>query len=165
MRKLREALKYAFSDWEKLGITITGSLLFYVLMILLSFPSYSFQLLSSNPLFILEAVTALTGNLLISAGMLGLSLTIVYSLLAGISLTLLYSSTSNSGAGSLTPGLIVSGCASCGTGLLGIIGLGGAVAALPFQGNLVRLGGIGLILFFMNKTGNPEVCDVPVSDE
>ena len=161
MRKLKDAFIFSISGLKKIAITVTGSALFYTLMVLLSFPQYSYQLISTNPLLIFEAVSALTWNLQASAGLTGLILTIVYSFLAGTSLTLVYSSMKLSSTGSLAPGLIVSGCASCGTGLLGLIGLGGAVAALPFQGNLVRIAGIGLIVFFMNKTGNPEVCEVP----
>ena len=161
MKKLKEAFSYSIEDKGKALVTATASVSIFCLMILLSFPQYSYQIISANPILFFEALSSLTANLAVSSGLLGLLLTIIYSVIGGIASTILISSVSVRTAGSLAPGLLVSGCASCGTGLLGLLGLGGAVAAMPFQGNLVRLGGIGLLLFFLNKTGNPEVCEVP----
>jgi hypothetical protein len=159
--KLARALSYGFRDRKKASVTMVAAGFLYVSMVLLTFPSYSWQLLSANPLLLVEAVTELSWNLQASAGVLGLALTGIYAALGGIAVSIVVYGASNSGAGALGPGILVSGCASCGTGLLGLIGLSGALAALPFSGNLVRAGGIGLLLFFMSRTGNPEVCEAP----
>ncbi|NHN49282.1 hypothetical protein G9464_17045 [Halostella sp. JP-L12] len=58
------------------------------------------------------------------------------------------------------PGLLAAGCASCGAGVLGALGFVGAMAALPFDGNLLRLGGIALLLFFLGRAGDPRTCSL-----
>lgn len=55
---------------------------------------------------------------------------------------------------------LVAGCASCGAGVLGALGFVGAMAALPFDGNLLRVGGIGLLLLFLGRAGDPRTCSV-----
>lgn len=161
MKNFQKAVSYSVKDFKRIAVTASASAVIFSLMILLSFPQYSYQMLSANPLLIFEAVSALSWNLIASSGILSLILTIIYSVIGGVASTILFYSVSIKSAGSLTPGLLVSGCASCGTGLLGLVGLGGALAALPFQGNLIRLGGIALIVFFLNRSGNPEICEVP----
>ncbi|MFC6730566.1 hypothetical protein ACFQDG_18090, partial [Natronoarchaeum mannanilyticum] len=52
------------------------------------------------------------------------------------------------------------GCASCGAGVLGALGFVGAMAALPFDGNLLRVGGIALLLFFLGRAGDPQTCSI-----
>jgi hypothetical protein len=58
------------------------------------------------------------------------------------------------------PGFLAAGCASCGAGVLGALGFVGAMAALPFEGNLLRLGGIVLLVFFLGRTGDPRTCSI-----
>jgi hypothetical protein len=161
VENLLRAVKFSSQPYRKLGLTALFSASLYCLMVLLSFPGYSFQMLSTNPLLLFEAVSALTWNLEASGGLLAVVLTAVYAAFGGVASTILVSNVSSGGAaGGLAPGLAVSGCASCGTGVLGLVGLGGALGSLPFDGNLVRLGGIGLLAFFLARTGDPELCEL-----
>lgn len=44
-------------------------------------------------------------------------------------------------------GIVAPGCASCGLGIIALLGLSSSVAFLPFQGNEIALGAIGLLTF------------------
>lgn len=165
LKKLREALKAAVETKKAAAISITSAVVLLTSMILLSFPNYSYQLLSTDLFYFFTAFKALSINLHESAGLTGVVLTIAYSLIGGMAVTNLIQQLKFQGAGLknsglLAPGIILSGCAGCGAGVLGLIGLTGALAFLPFEGNLFRLGGIVLIIYFLGKTGHPKKCDV-----
>jgi hypothetical protein len=162
--KLEEAATASVESRKAKAITAISTALFLVAMILLSFPGYSYQLLSTNPLYIPTAMEALTINLYNSAGLLAVILTLIYSLVGGITITnvvqqLKFQGGGLKNAGMLTPAIAISGCAGCGAGVLGLIGLTGALAVLPFEGNLFRLGGIGLLVYFLGKSGHPKKCE------
>jgi len=138
----------------------------YCLVVLSSFPEYTIQLLTADVGYLDEALVALTANTVATAGTVGLALVVVYSVLAGVAVVDAVARVRTvgvRGTGSLTgvvPGLLASGCASCGAGVLGVLGLAGAVATLPFHGNLLRLGGVVLLLVFLGRAGDPRVCRV-----
>lgn len=160
-----QAFRASIRSHKAFSITFASALLMFVLLVLSSFPEYSYQLVAANPLLIFTAVAALTGNLSASSGVLAVFLTIIYSIVGGVAISNLVDqfrlqSSGVKEAGLLSPGLVVSGCAGCGAGVLGLVGLGGALASLPFQGNLVRAGGILLLVFFLGRTGDPTKCSV-----
>lgn len=104
---------------------------------------------------------------MIQGGYLGFILKITYSVLIGITLTnfavqVSMKNFSKSSLTSLAPGVIAGGC-GCGLGVLSLIGLAGATALLPFNGNLVVVAGMGLMLYALNDMGDPQKCDVKVS--
>jgi hypothetical protein len=82
-----------------------------------------------------------------TSGTIGLTLKVIYSIIAH--------------PGAFLPGFLVAGCASCGVGLLAAFGFTGALAALPFNGNLVKLGGILVMTGLLHRSGNPKVCANP----
>lgn len=163
---LEGALKSSFSSPSRFALTVAAASASYVLLILSGFPDYSWQLLSASVFYVDDALIALTGNTLKTAGALGILTTVIYSLLVGTAITnfvLSLSLESWSGytnLGAAMPGFLATGCAGCGAGLLGFLGLGGALAMMPFQGNGIRLGGIALLLYFIAKTGDPGKCEV-----
>jgi len=92
-------------------------------------------------------------------------LTIVYSLLSGIVLTnvsvqLKNNRISGKGLGSLLPGFVATGCASCGVGLAGFVGLTGVATALPFQGDLLKIGGLMLLVYALYEMGDSDICEI-----
>lgn len=131
-----------------------------------SFPEYSVQILSFDLFYLPEAVSALTMNTYQGAGLLGVVLVVIYAVFTGVAIVNLTALIRAKGwhgavgAGSMTPALFIGGCAGCGAGLLGLVGMFGALAIFPFDGNLVRLGGIVLLVVFLTKTGNPRTCDL-----
>jgi len=106
-----------------------------------------------------------TSNLLIQ-GYLSFALTVIYSVVAGItlvsSLVALRSTGLEKSVGGALPGFLVAGC-SCGVGLASLIGLAGFTAALPFNGELVKAGGIVLMFYALSELGRSGTCDVRVN--
>lgn len=136
----------------------------YVALVLSSFPEYSAQMLAAGFGYLDNAVLALTANTYATIGPFGLGLIVMYAVLTGVALTNVVTQLrlqDVSGVRDLVgvvPGLLASGCASCGAGVLGLLGFAGALAAMPFDGNLLRLGGIVLLLFFLGRSGDPRTC-------
>lgn len=98
-------------------------------------------------------------------GLFSFILTAIYSVVSGIVLTnvivqLRNSRISGKGIGSILPGFVATGCASCGVGLASFIGLTGIAAALPFQGDLIKLLGLILLIYALYEMGNPDVCEL-----
>jgi hypothetical protein len=138
----------------------------YVGLVLSSFPEYSAQMLAAGFGYLDDAVLALTANTYATIGPFGLGLIVMYAVLTAVALTNVVTQLrlqDISGVRDLlgvVPGLLASGCASCGAGVLGLLGFAGALAAMPFNGNLLRLGGIALLLFFLARSGDPRTCQV-----
>jgi hypothetical protein len=162
----RDAVGFAVgTPGRALGVGIL-SVLSYVLMILSSFPAYSYQILGDSLFNIGEAVSVLTADAYISLGPFWFVLLPVYSILTGVAIVNLVvlvrekGLTSLLNAGSITPAFLIGGCASCGAGLLGFLGFVGAVGALPLAGNELRIFGIVLLAYFLASTGNPRTCQI-----
>lgn len=143
---------------------VTG--LTYVLLVLSTFPQFSIQLLANDITDLGYAVTALTREVYLSTGWLGIGLVTLYAVLTGIAVTnavTLFRRARRTGASTLlgvVPGVLAAGCASCGAGVLGALGFVGAMAMLPFDGNLLRAGGILLLVVFLGRAGDPLMCSV-----
>jgi hypothetical protein len=166
IRDLHDALGYPLTSNARLLVTavVTGAT--YVVLVLSSFPQFSVQVLATDPTDVGYAVTALTREVYLTTGYLGLALVAAYAVLTGIAVTnalALVQRARRRSASTIVgvlPGLLAAGCASCGAGVLGALGLVGAMAALPFDGNLLRIGGIGLLLFFLGRAGDPRTCSL-----
>jgi len=146
-----------------LGTLMTGSLAF-LLTVFSANPGYSVQMLSSGlEYWPIALMTRFTG-LMMNSGYTGAALTLVFSGLVGVTMTntviqLKMNKISLDSLGAL-PGFLAGGCASCGVGVLSLLGFGGVLASLPFQGNLLRLGGVLLLLALVVRTGNPDTCSI-----
>jgi len=164
--RLLAALAYPLtSGWRTLmaGLVAVAT---YCLLILSTFPTYSMQLLGADLAYLDEAVVALTANTYRTTGALGLSLVVAYAVTTGVALTAAFGRvrvaglSGTRGLSSVVPGLLASGCASCGAGVLGLLGFAGALATLPFQGNLLRLAGLALLVAYLSRLGDPRTCAV-----
>ena len=168
LKGLEEAFKASFTK-KTLPITVLGSILAYIILVIFSFPTYMYQLLGRSLTYLPEVIFTSSLNIYDTAGLIGLPLTIIYAVLTGITLTnvtlslKMQSFSSIKELGVFLPGFLVSGCASCGFGLLSFIGLTGVLATLPFSGNSVRLGGIIIMIGLLQKSGNPKTCSIPAS--
>jgi hypothetical protein len=166
LRQLPDALGYPLTSDGRLVTAGAVTLLAYSLLVLSTFPQFTIQLLARNPADLPYGVAALTRETYLSVGWLGLLLVVAYALLTGIAATHAITlfrrarRTSASTVLGVVPGFLAAGCASCGAGVLGALGFVGAMAALPFEGNLLRLGGILLLLFFLGRTGDPQTCSI-----
>ncbi|MEF8806432.1 hypothetical protein [Natronomonas sp.] len=165
-RNLASALGYPLTSNRRLLVAGAVAVLTYALLVLSTFPQFTIQLLTRNPTDVFYAVASLTRETYLSVGWLGLGLVTTYALLTGVAVTNAVTlfrrarRRSASTALGILPGFLAAGCASCGAGVLGALGFVGAMAALPFEGNLLRLGGILLLLFFLGRTGDPRTCSI-----
>ncbi|MFB6156195.1 MAG: hypothetical protein ABEJ22_09885 [Haloferacaceae archaeon] len=164
--RLESALSYPFTTNRRVALASVVAVVTYVVLVLSTFPAMSAQMLAAGPQWIDDAVVLLTANTYATVGATGLSLVVVYAFLTGVAVTNAVTLVRVGGAdgatslGGLLPGLVASGCAGCGAGVLGLLGFAGALAALPFHGNLVRAGGVLLLLYFLGRAGDPRACGV-----
>jgi hypothetical protein len=163
---LVSALGYPLTSNRRLSVAGVVAVVTYALLVLSTFPQFTIQLLTRNPTDVFYAVASLTRETYLSVGWLGLGLVAAYALLTGVAVTNAVTlfrrarRRSASTALGVLPGFLAAGCASCGAGVLGALGFVGAMAALPFEGNLLRLGGILLLGFFLARTGDPRTCSI-----
>ncbi|WP_435345826.1 hypothetical protein [Haloarchaeobius sp. HRN-SO-5] len=171
VERLLAALAYPLTTAGRTLAVALFSVLTYVFLVLSSFPEYSAQMLGAGATYLDDAVLALTANTYSTIGELGLGLVVVYSLVTGVALTNALGRlgqvgpSGTRGLASAVPGLLASGCASCGAGVLGLLGFAGAMATLPFHGNLLRAGGLVLLLGYLARAGDPRYCDVGPASE
>ena len=165
-RNLRDALVYPLTSDGRLLVAGVATGVTYVLLVLSSFPGFSVGIITRDPTDVTYAVAALTREVYLGTGWLGLGLVALYALLTGVAVTnavALVRRARRAGASTLAgivPGLLAAGCAGCGAGVLGALGFVGAMAALPFEGNLLRIGGIALLAVFLGRTGDPRTCRI-----
>jgi len=165
-RGLPDALVHPLTSNTRLLGAGLATAVTYAVLVLSTFPGFTVQALASDPTDLFYAVAALTRETYLTVGWVGLGLVATYAVLAGVALTnavALLGRARRTGASTVlgvVPGVLAAGCASCGAGVLGALGFVGAMAALPFQGNLLRLGGIALLLFFLGRTGDPLTCSI-----
>jgi ABC-type antimicrobial peptide transport system permease subunit len=161
---LSKGLKAPVSNRQRAAGTFLAGLTAFLLTIFSASPTYSVQMLSSGIQYWgIAFVTRFTG-VLMNTGYTGMFLTLAFSALVGVTLTntviqLRMNRVDLSSLGAL-PGFLAGGCASCGVGVLSLLGFGGVLASLPYQGNLLRLGGVVLLTFLIVRTGNPETCGI-----
>lgn len=164
LTNLSEAVSYPFETWRGTIGLVFVTLATYVLLILSTMPEFSLQMLGDGLHWFEYVVVSLTETVYRTDGWTGLGIIVLYALLSGVAIVNAVAQLRLVGLSSLTdltgvlPGLLASGCASCGAGLLGFLGFAGGLAALPYDGALLRVGGLALLLFFLGRAGHPERC-------
>ena len=161
---LRQGLAGALRGWKRALSTASVSLSAFLLTIFSASPQYSVQMLTSGIQYWGLAFSTRLSGLLATSGYPGLFLTALFSALVGVTMTntviqLKMNRLDLSSLGAL-PGFLAGGCASCGVGVLSLLGFGGVLASMPYEGNLLRLGGVLLLLVLISRTGNPETCKI-----
>jgi hypothetical protein len=164
LESLKRALSAVVSSRKRVLTAATVSLLTFYILVMSSYPVYSWQMITSTPLYWFIAFNALLLNMYKTVGIFSIGVTALYSVFTGIALVhaLLQIRSRNldkKNLLSMGPGIIATGCASCGAGLLGFLGFFGAISLLPMNGDLLKLGGITLLIFFLGRSGDPEICD------
>ncbi|ELY46465.1 hypothetical protein [Natronorubrum tibetense] len=166
LTNLFEAASYPFETWRGTIGLVLVTVATYILLILSTMPAFSLQMLGDGLHWFEYVVVSLTETVYRTDGWTGLGIIVLYALLSGIAVVNVVAQLRIVGPSSLTdlsgvvPGLLASGCASCGAGLLGFLGFAGGLAALPYDGTLVRVGGLLLLLFFLGRAGHPERCAI-----
>ena len=169
-QRIAENLKEGvLTPFESLKLGSTTLFISFISLILMAFSSsiiYTYQMFSYGINYWLPAIQTRLVGLYIEGGIFSLSTSIIYSLLIGITVVNFGIQLKNSGLNlrnlsGIGPSFIAAGCAGCGVGLLSLVGLTGALALLPFNGQLIRIGGMALLVYFIAKTGNPRTCSIP----
>jgi hypothetical protein len=169
--RLLAAVGYPFTTARRTLATTGFAVATYCVLVLSTFPTYSMQMLGAGPGYAADALLALTANTYRTVGGVGLGLIVVYAVATGVALTTTVARVRDAGSTgawdlwSVLPGLVASGCASCGAGVFGLLGLVGALAAMPFDGNLLRLGGLVLLVGYLSRTGHPRRCELAPTGE
>ncbi|MFB6200036.1 MAG: hypothetical protein ABEJ83_04095 [Candidatus Nanohaloarchaea archaeon] len=165
LENLKDAVTYPFQSW-KTGIATSILFLLSLSTIALSESiTYSIQMLSAGTRYWLPALTRRLNAIYVGGGLLSISITLLYSFLIAVTLTNLYTEAKHSGfklrkLTGIGPGFIAAGCAGCGVGILSLVGATGAIALMPFQGKLIKLAGLTLLIYFLAKTGDPKTCAI-----
>ena len=164
--KLSKGLKSAFNNRRRATFTLLLSGLFFILLALSTAINYSIQMFSAGIEYWLPAISFTVKGFYLNGGLIEVILNIIYSLLVGIILTNTYTQFKITGLrignlSGIAPGMLVAGCAGCGVGLLSLVGITGLVASLPFQGIGLKIGGMMLLVFFIARIGDPEICAIP----
>jgi hypothetical protein len=162
---LRAALAYPASDPRRLAAAGALGVVTFVGLVFSTFPGYTAQMLSAGVVrYAGTAFVALLETTYRSVGGVGVGLIVAYALLTGVAFVNVGTQVARTDVSGLSdilgvvPGLLASGCASCGAGVLGLLGFAGALAAMPFHGNLLRLAGLVLLLLFLGRAGDPRRC-------
>ncbi|WP_265109897.1 hypothetical protein [Halosolutus halophilus] len=166
LTNLSAAVSYPFETWRgTIGLVIV-TLATYVLLILSAMPEFSLQMLGDGLHWFDYVLVSLTETIYRTDGPSSIAVIVLYALLTGVAVVNAVAQLRFVGPAGLTdlsgvlPGLLASGCASCGAGLLGFLGFAGGLAALPYDGTLLRIGGLVLLLFFLGRAGHPERCAI-----
>ncbi|PCR88947.1 hypothetical protein [Natrinema ejinorense] len=164
---LGAAITYPFETWRGTIGLVAVAAATYVLLLLSTMPAFSLQMLGDGLYWFEYVLVSLTETVYRTDGWTGLAVVVLYALLSGIAVVNAVAQFRFVGPSRLAdltgivPGLLASGCASCGAGLLGFLGFAGGLAALPYDGALIRIGGLVLLLFFLGRAGHPERCAIP----
>jgi hypothetical protein len=169
VRNLRNRLFSPFRDVKHILATLGITALSFALLILASDPQYTILTLSFGLHLIGEGLFTLTSNMVRTSGVLGLVLTALYSILIGITSVNFYERVKKVGIKGfrqlpgILPGFLAAGCAGCGIGLLSFLGYASIAASAPFAGNLIKAGGLAIMVGILAGTGDPRKCSIPSS--
>lgn len=170
-KDLFAALRYPFQSILRTVLALALAGLVFVVLILASQSLAVLDMLLRNPEIAIttsyiEHMFMINLSVVRNKGWLPIALSVAYAVLTGIALTNMIAQLrmlqvgSLANVGGILPGLFAAGCASCGPGLLALIGFTGGFAALSQQPTVLRLGGMGLFLFFLGLSGDPRECRI-----
>lgn len=139
------------------------SVVTYIGLIPSAFLKYSAQMPAVGLDYADNAMPTPPANTYATIGSFGLGLTVAYAVFTSVALTNIVIQLRLQDISdirdfiSIVPGLLTSGRASYGSGVLGWFGFAGTLAAMPFDGNLLRLKGI---LLFLARSDDSRTCEV-----
>lgn len=163
---LSAAIAYPFETWLGTVGFLGVAFVTYAVLVLSTLPEFALQMLGDGLHWFDYVLVSLTESIYLTDGVVGLAVVVAYALLTGVAVVNAVAQLRVAGASSLTdlsgvlPGLFASGCASCGAGLLAFLGFAGGLTLLPYDGTLLQLAGLGLLVFFLGRSGHPERCSI-----
>lgn len=162
--RLYWALTYPLLSASGTIATVTVAAAAYALLVVSTDPTAAAHALSAGVGTFDDFLVTVTVGTYETAGAIGLALTVAYAMLAAITVVVVAASVVHGVGGAsnllgVAPGVLAAGCATCGAGVLPLLGVAGAYALFPFSGNFVRAGGIAILLVALARTGDPRRCD------
>lgn len=163
-RRIRRSLEASLATGTRKASVVFFSVLVFLLLAFTTDIPWHLQTLQEGVQYWDNALHNAVMSIYLG-GAFSLGLTVFYSITSGFALTsvlvhLRNLKLSGKGLGSILPGFVATGCASCGVGFASFVGLTSVAAALPFQGDLFKLGGIALLLYALHDMGDPEICEL-----
>lgn len=163
--RLYRALTYPLLSARTTALAVGFAVATYVILVASADPTAFVAAAAIDVGVLPDLLVSATLGTYQAAGALGLALTLAYAMLAGVATVVVAASVRNGSGGSegllgVAPGVLAAGCATCGAGLLPLLGVTGAYALFPFAGNLVRALGLVAILVVLARIGDPRVCSV-----
>lgn len=167
IKNLKKGFQTGFSSRYRVLSTLVLSVFVFLLMVLSTDVPWHLETLRGGLSYWDDAFLNGVASMQIS-GLHTVPLNILYAMLSGTVLTSFGTSLSSGKLaskelGSVLPGFLATGCASCGVGLAGVIGVTGLAATLPFEGTLVKVAGILLLLYALQSFGKSDVCAIDAS--
>ena len=179
MKKVKTILslwKNVFGKWRYIAVTLIFTAAFYIFNALISnFRSIVYAIKNSGfnegILFGFTLIWNFKNSILFSSLITLLLIGFLTGILVSLMIYRFKSMKKNNlqKVGILTSagiflGVLAPGCAACGIGLVGLFGLSGSLASLPFQGKEINVIAIGLLSFSIinisKKIASPISCEV-----
>ncbi|WP_225335326.1 hypothetical protein [Halomicrobium urmianum] len=161
-----EATRFTLGNPRRALETLLITIALFAGLLLVTFPTYSYQMMLAGPQYWVESLTSLWWLTLESEGVFGGITVIGYAIIGGMMMRLAVTrtkATTNSGGrgiAAMLPGAFVIGCAGCGAGLLGLIAGVSSVTAVSVAGPVFRGLGIVLAVYYLGRAGDPRACSV-----
>lgn len=168
LKGTKSSLREAFGTWKTGAAVLSVATTTFLLFMLLVNPVYSYQMLSSNPLHLTTVISTMMADQTLH-GFSGIAVTGILAILVGIvtvtTAISLKRNYNNTGSVTTTFGSLVgfasAGCASCGAGVLALMGVTGGAAVLPFNGLEVQVLSILILIGSMEYTGRQDaICKI-----
>lgn len=164
IENLKKGFYTGFSSQTRIFSTAVLSTAVFLLMVLSTDVPWHLETLERGLSYWDNAFLNGIASMQIS-GVYAVPLNVLYALLSGTVLTSFGASLSSGKLaskelGSILPGFVATGCASCGVGLAGIIGVAGVAATLPFEGTLVKAFGLLLLVYALHSFGKSDTCSI-----
>lgn len=167
LQNIKRGFLTGFSNRKRTLSTLSLSIFLFLIMAFATDAPWHLQTLEQGLSFWDDAFLNAVASMRIK-GSYSVPLNTVYALLSGAVLTSFGANLSagefrGGELGSLIPGFVATGCASCGVGLTGFIGLAGVAASLPFNGLFVKFAGLSLLIYALYSFGKPDRCVIDAS--
>lgn len=164
LERLEASIAYALSSPLRVVGTLAVAVGTFGLLVASAYPRFAVRMFVAGPDYWVQTLRTLVFVFGEGAGAVGVVVGTVYAALTGVLAVVVAGQLRTTGPSRVAnvsgavPGVLASGCASCGAGVLGLMGTTGAVAALPFHGNGLRALGVAVLAVLLARIGDPRRC-------
>ena len=162
---IRSNISHATETPTHLFVAGIATVSTFTFTVIASYPIFAVNTLTADPTQVGQLIVISTTELYQMNHIITIPLIILYSLITGIATSNILTDirTQTHAYTSLTgviPGILATGCAGCGTGILALIGVTGGVATLPWGGNFIRITGILFFSVYLTQHTPKNTCSI-----